>query len=98
MQPLWSLENTQALLVAVQGSGKDYHASVTAAGKKHGLGSPHKYAASKLIQTLYESPSISPEDKQILRMFSQAYPTVADVERAIPVLRLSITFEKSSVS
>ena len=56
--------------------GTECHTAIKKLGKKHNLGSPHKYTVQKLPQYLFEGEDTTPEEQACLTAFAKEFPDV----------------------
>ena len=65
--------------------------------KKHGMGSPHKYATSALLNAAFLSTKATDPQKKILTDFAAAYNSVDALAVVFPVCRVAIPYDKSQL-
>ena len=89
-------EPEENLLKNVKDRGAEYYAEVQRRGKGHKLGSPHKYQVETLLNTIHSDARTAEEEEDIVLTASTEFSHVDQLGKLIPVLRMSVTYEKKS--
>jgi hypothetical protein len=77
-------------------AGTQYFQEARKQGKGHKLGSPHKYQAEKLIETVYSDPGLPLADKNTVEAYAKEFSTVDLLAVEITTLRMGITYAKKA--
>ena len=93
----WMLPASTTYAEAGIHAGKEYHAAVKAAGRAHGLGSPHLHVWASLIMTAKNDSSLQQGEKEAITAHANSVTDPKDLETQVTVCNIRPAFNKEWV-
>ena len=93
----WMLPASSTYAEAGIQAGKDYHAAVKAAGRAHGLGSPHIHVWASIIMTAKDDNGLQQSEKETILTHASSVADPKDLETQVTVCNIRPAFNKEWV-
>lgn len=93
----WLIPAASQYAVAGLQAGKDYHEAVKAAGRSHGLGSPHLHVWASMVVAAKADPSLKEHEKAEVVNHASAVTDPKELETLVTVCNIRPAYNKEWV-
>ena len=90
----WMLPATSTYAVNGMQAGKEYHSAVKAAGRSHGMGSPHLHIWASIIMTAKSDSGLQDPDKEMVTSHANSVTNPKDLETHVLVCNMRPAYNK----